>query len=68
VFTVDTSGPTFVAGKAAEVFDAKYAEPNPARHYDVSPDRSRFLVLNRAAPMRTPHRLTWLPSCAGSTS
>jgi serine/threonine protein kinase/Tol biopolymer transport system component len=48
--TVDTAGPTFVAGKAVKVFDAKYAQPNPARHYDVSLDDSRFLMLKPVAP------------------
>jgi serine/threonine-protein kinase len=46
---VDTVGPTFVAGKAVKVFDAKYAQPNPARHYDVSLDDSRFLMLKPRA-------------------
>ena len=46
---VDTVGPTFVAGKAVKVFDAKYAQPNPARHYDVSLDDSRFLMLKPLA-------------------
>ena len=46
---VDTSGPTLVAGTPAKVFDAKYAQPNPARHYDVSPDGRWFLVLKPRA-------------------
>ena len=45
---VQTSGSTFSAGKPAKVFDTKYAEPNPARHYDVSPDGQRFLMLKAA--------------------
>ena len=35
---VRTSGTTFIAGHPATVFDTRYAEPNPARHYDVSSD------------------------------
>lgn len=46
---VDTSGPALVAGTPAKVFDTKYAEPNPARHYDVSPDGRWFLVLKPRA-------------------
>ena len=42
---VSTSGPTFSAGIPAKIFDTKYVEPNPARHYDVSPDGQRFLML-----------------------
>ena len=42
---VSTSGSTFSAGNPAKVFDATYAEPNPSRHYDVSPDGRRFLML-----------------------
>ena len=32
------------------MFDTAYVEPNPARHYDVSPDGQRFLMLKDAAP------------------
>jgi serine/threonine-protein kinase len=42
---VSTSGPTFSAGIPAKMFDTKYAEPNPARHYDVSADGQRFLMI-----------------------
>jgi Tol biopolymer transport system component len=42
---VETSGPTLTVGSATKVFDTRYAEPNPARHYDVSPDGQRFLVI-----------------------
>jgi hypothetical protein len=42
---VSTSGPTFSVGMPAKVFDTKYAEPNPTRHYDVSADGRRFLML-----------------------
>ena len=42
---VGTSGPTFSFGSPAKVFEAKYAEPNPSRHYDVSADGQRFLML-----------------------
>ena len=53
---VQTSGPRFVAGTSSMIFDTVYAEPNPARHYDVSPDGRRFLMLkDRAAdPNATP--------------
>jgi serine/threonine protein kinase/Tol biopolymer transport system component len=42
---VRTSGPTFIAGTPAKLFDTNYLEPNPARHYDVSPDSRRFLMI-----------------------
>jgi len=45
VASVDTSGPTFVGGAPIKLFDGKYVEPNPSRHYDVSPDGQRFLML-----------------------
>jgi eukaryotic-like serine/threonine-protein kinase len=56
---VRTSGPRFVAGTPATIFDTVYAEPNPARHYDVSADGRRFLMLkDRAAdPNATPASL-----------
>ena len=40
----------------ATVFDTKYVQPNPARHYDVSPDGTRFLMLKDSAadPTVTP--------------
>jgi serine/threonine-protein kinase len=52
----DTTARTFVVGKPIKVFDAKYVEPNPARHYDVSPDGRRFLMLKPrgADPNATP--------------
>jgi len=46
---VQTSGPTFIAARPATVFDTKYLQPNPARHYDVSPDGKRFLMLKDSA-------------------
>ena len=49
VVPVRTSGPTFIAGHPAKVFDTAYVEPNPARHYDVSPDGQRFLMVKDAA-------------------
>ena len=45
VCPVQTSGSTFSAGNPAKVFDNKYAEPDPARYYDVSPDGQRFLMV-----------------------
>jgi serine/threonine-protein kinase len=46
---VSTSGPTFSAGKPATVFDTKYVESNPSRHYDVSADGQRFLMIKDSA-------------------
>ena len=46
---VRTSGPTFIAGTPAKLFDTRYLEPNPARHYDVSPDSLRFLMIKDSA-------------------
>jgi serine/threonine-protein kinase len=57
VVPVRTSGTTFVAGPPAKLFDTAYVEPNPARHYDVSPDGQRFLMLKDGAvrdPNATP--------------
>jgi hypothetical protein len=57
VVPVRKSGTTFIAGHPAKVFDTAYVEPNPARHYDVSPDGQRFLMVkDRAArdPNATP--------------
>ena len=42
---VRTSESTFSVGIPSKVFDTKYAEPNPARHYDVSADGQRFLMI-----------------------
>ena len=39
------SGLTFSAGKPEKIFDAKYAAPNPGRHYDESLDGQRFLIV-----------------------
>ena len=60
VVAVRTSGPTFIAGHPAKVFDTVYVEPNPARHFDVSPDGQRFLMLKDGAvrdPNATPANL-----------
>ena len=57
VVPVRTSGTTFIAGHPAKMFDTAYVEPNPARHYDVSSDGQRFLMVkDRAArdPNATP--------------
>jgi len=45
---VQTSGPTLVLGTPVKLFDGSYLEPNPARHYDVSPDSKRFLMMKEA--------------------
>ena len=42
---VRTSESTFSMDPPVKVFDATYAQPNPARHYDVSPDGRRFLMV-----------------------
>jgi len=64
---VGTSGPTISIGSPAKVFDANYAEQNPSRHYDVSADGQRFLMLKASAtgdPNATPASmvvvLNWL--------
>jgi eukaryotic-like serine/threonine-protein kinase len=41
---VQTS-PAFSAGNPAKVFDTRYAVPQNARTYDVSPDGQRFLMI-----------------------
>jgi Tol biopolymer transport system component len=53
---VQTSGPTLSSGSSTKVVETKYAEPNPSRHYDVSPDGQRFLMLKAGAtdPNATP--------------
>ena len=45
VVPVQISGSTFVAGTPTKLFATAYLEPNPARHYDVSPDSRRFLMI-----------------------
>jgi serine/threonine protein kinase/Tol biopolymer transport system component len=57
VVPVGTSGPTLSLGSPAKLFDTQYAEPNPSRHYDVSADGQRFLMLKASAagdPSATP--------------
>jgi serine/threonine-protein kinase len=54
---VQTSGQTFVAGSPAKLFDTRYVHPNPARHYDVSPDGQRFVMIKNISdrdPNATP--------------
>jgi eukaryotic-like serine/threonine-protein kinase len=54
---VGTSEPTISIGSPAKVFDTKYAQPNPSRHFDVSADGQRFLMLKASAtgdPNATP--------------
>jgi serine/threonine-protein kinase len=53
---VDISGPTISIGSPAKLFDSGYAEPNPSRHFDVSADGQRFLMLKPATgdPNATP--------------
>jgi serine/threonine-protein kinase len=53
VVRVDTSGPTFVSGPPAKVFDTPYFQPNPQRWYDVSPDGRRFLMIKENTPRRS---------------
>ncbi len=45
---VRTSESTFSMDTSSKIIDTKYPEPNPARHYDVSPDGRRFLMLKDA--------------------
>jgi hypothetical protein len=45
---VSTSGSTFSFGKPATVFETKYVQSNPSRHYDVSADATRFLMIKDA--------------------
>ena len=57
VVPVSTSGSTISIGIPVKLFDTKYAEPNPSRHYDVSADGQRFLMLKDSAtgePNATP--------------
>ena len=42
---VSAAGSTFSAGKPATVFETKYVQSNPSRHYDVSADGQRFLMI-----------------------
>jgi eukaryotic-like serine/threonine-protein kinase len=54
---VRTSGSTFLPGSPTKLFTTRYVEPNPARHYDVSPDGRRFLMIKNSAegdPNATP--------------
>ena len=54
---VRTSGPTFLPGSPTKLFTTRYVEPNPARHFDVSPDGQRFLMIKNSAdgdPNATP--------------
>jgi hypothetical protein len=51
--TVRASGPTFTVGSPARVFNTRYVEPNPARHYDVSPDGQRFLMIKKQRGRRS---------------
>jgi hypothetical protein len=36
-------------GRPIRVLDSSYLEPNPSRHYDVSADGRRFLMLKEAS-------------------
>ena len=40
--------PAFRPGTASELFEGDYEFPQAGRHYDVSPDGERFLMLKRA--------------------
>jgi len=42
---VEMSGSTFTAGKPVRVLDTSFANPFPARWYDVSQDGQRFLMV-----------------------
>jgi serine/threonine-protein kinase len=47
---IRSSGSTFRTGSPAKVFDTIYAQPSPARHYDVSSDGQRFLMVKDNGP------------------
>jgi eukaryotic-like serine/threonine-protein kinase len=46
---VQTSGPTFIAGRPAKILETMYSNPFPARWYDVSADGERFLMVKDVA-------------------
>jgi serine/threonine-protein kinase len=48
--SVRTSASSFSMDPPVAVFDTIYTQPNPARHYDVSPDGGRFLMVKEAPP------------------
>ena len=52
---VDTSRPTISIGVPVRLFDTGYAEPNPSRHFDVSADGKRFLMLKATASPGDPN-------------
>ena len=55
VVPVGISQPTISIGIPVKVLETKYAEPNPSRHYDVSADGQRFLMLKATGdPNATP--------------
>jgi hypothetical protein len=46
VMAVDVrTAPTFQAGKARRLFEGPYFQIAPSRHYDISPDGQRFLMV-----------------------
>jgi serine/threonine-protein kinase len=47
---VSVSGSTFSHGQPATVFETKYVQSNPSRHYDVSADGKRFLMIKDGPP------------------
>jgi serine/threonine-protein kinase len=54
---VRISGSTFSSGSPATVFDTGYVESNPSRHYDVSADGQRFVMIKESTtgdPNATP--------------
>ncbi len=54
---VQTTGATFTFGTPAKVFDTRYSQPFPARHYDIAADDQRFLMMkdsNAGDPNATP--------------
>ena len=67
VVPVDTFGPTFlVKGNPATLFDTRYVELIPARHYDVSSDDQRFLMIKGPHPILTAFRRVLSSSSTGS--
>lgn len=61
VMAVDIrTAPTFRAGRVRRLFEGPYFEISPSRHYDISPDGQRFLMVLPldAKQEQTPRSLT----------
>jgi hypothetical protein len=63
---VEISEPTIGIGSPAKLFDTGYAEPNPSRHYDVSADGQRFLMLKPTSDLNaTPVSIVLVEAALG---